>query len=100
MLFLWAIAVFMFNRITVKHVDTEVKKAGIPLPSWSESNGLAEVMYTIFIATNRAAKVSPINDEAVLRFARKKDRYLAIFNLLSASLFMFIAVINSFLSDS
>jgi uncharacterized BrkB/YihY/UPF0761 family membrane protein len=39
--FIWAIATFLFNRISVKHIEYEMAKEGIEAPAWDKDKKLA-----------------------------------------------------------
>ena len=34
--FIWGLAIFMFGRISVKHIEYEMKKEGIEQPIWDK----------------------------------------------------------------
>ena len=96
-IFVWAIAIFCFSRITVKFIETEMAKEGSLPPDWDKGIGARFIMYAMVIVAKKTARVSPVNDELILRHARKKDWYLAILFLTSFSVFMILAVIISYL---
>ena len=81
--FIWAIATFLFGRISVKHIEREMAKEGIEPPVWDKGIGGRITMYAMLIVANKAAKTSPVEDEAILRHARKKDRKFALFYTIS-----------------
>ena len=97
MIFIWGISNFLFGRISVKHIEREMAKEGIEPPVWDKGIGITGIMYAIVIVSNKAAISSPINDKAVLRYARNKDWSLAVFYLVSFAVLMVLMVIWSFL---
>ncbi|WDE06959.1 hypothetical protein SG34_008745 [Thalassomonas viridans] len=95
--FLTAISTFCFFRISGKFLEREMKKEGILPPDWDSLMGLRYCWYAFAIIRNSVSPVSMVNDEAVLRLARKKDWYLAIFYLVTLYSFMAVAAIAYFL---
>lgn len=93
-IFVWGIAILLFGQITFKHIEREMVKEGIEAPLWDKGIGGRIIMYAMVIITNKAAKTSPVEDEAILRHARKKDHSLSMFLVIS-SLFFF-AVLGVF----
>ena len=79
----WCFATFLFSRISVKHIEQEMAKEGIEPPVWDKGIGGRITMYAMVIVANKAAKTSPVEDEAILRHARKKDRKFALFYTVS-----------------
>jgi hypothetical protein len=77
--FIWCFSTFLFSRISVKHIEREMAKEGIGPPAWDKGIGGRITMYAMVIVANKAAKTSPVEDEAILRHTRKKDRKLAFF---------------------
>jgi hypothetical protein len=75
----WGIATFLFRRISINHIEREMAKEGIDPPVWDKGIGGRIIMYSMVIVANKEAKYSPIADEAILRFTRKKDKKLAWF---------------------
>ena len=75
----WCFATFLFSRISVKYIEQKMAKEGIEPPVWDKGIGGRITMYAMVIVANKAAKTSPVEDEAILRHARKKDRKLAFF---------------------
>ena len=82
-----AIATFCFIRISGKHIEREMKKEGVLPPGW---DGLRYGFYAITIVRNSIAPMSFVDDEAVLRHARKKDRYFALFLVISSIVLMIV----------
>ncbi|WDE05442.1 hypothetical protein SG34_000380 [Thalassomonas viridans] len=90
-LLIFSIAIVCFIRVSGKHIEREMKKEGILPPHWDSVMGLRYAMYAIVIVRNTVSPVSLVNDEAILRHARKKDRYLAAFYLVSGGLTLILA---------
>ncbi|WDE03696.1 hypothetical protein SG34_020255 [Thalassomonas viridans] len=63
------------------------KEGELP-PEWDKGIGARITMYAMVIVAKKAAHVSPVSDQLILRYARKKDWYLAVFFLSSYSLFI------------
>ena len=99
-IFIWGIAILLSGQITVKHIEQEMTKEGIAPPVWDKGIGGRIIMYAMVIVANKAAKTSPVEDEAILRHARKKDYTLSMFLIIS-SLFFFsvLAVFSIFFSS-
>ncbi|MFT4906087.1 MAG: hypothetical protein ACI978_000144 [Oleispira sp.] len=100
-IFISTIATLLFSRISVKHIEREMAKEGIAPPVWDKGIGGRIIMYAMVIVANKAAKTSPVEDEAILRHARKKDYTLSMFLIISSLLFFSVlAVFSIFFSSS
>ena len=88
--FVMAIATFCFIRISGKHIEREMKKEGKLPPGWDSTMGLRYSFYAIVLVRNSIAPMSFVDDEAVLRHARKKDKHLALFFVISSSVLMIV----------
>ena len=88
-----AIATLFFIRVSGKHIEREMKKEGLLPPEWDSLMGLRYGWYAFVIARNTVSPISMIDDEAVLRFARKKDRYLAFFFVISSCISLLVTYI-------
>jgi hypothetical protein len=95
-IFMWGISVLLFGRITAKHIDREMAKEGILTPEWDKGIGGRIIMYAMVIITKKAAKTSPVDDEAILRHTRPKDYTLAAFLIVSSVFFFAVLVIFYF----
>ncbi|XPF93560.1 hypothetical protein ACM9HF_16260 [Colwellia sp. RE-S-Sl-9] len=62
-------------------------KEGILTPEWDKGIGGRIIMYAMVIITKKAAKTSPVDDEAILRHTRPKDYTLAAFLIVSSVFF-------------
>lgn len=89
-LFVMGIATFCFIRISGKHIEREMKNEGKLPPGWDSTMGLRYSFYAIVIVRNSIAPMSFVDDEAVLRFTRKKDRYLAYFFVITSAIFLLV----------
>ncbi|WDE03692.1 hypothetical protein SG34_020235 [Thalassomonas viridans] len=89
-----AAATFCFGRISVKHIEQEMAKEGKLPPEWDKGIGARITMYAIVIVTRKIVDNTLINDELVLRYARKKDWYLAVFFLGSFAVLISIVVVT------
>jgi len=100
-IFISTIATLLFSRISVKHIEREMAKEGITPPVWDKGIGGRIIMYAMVIVANKAAKTSPVEDEAILRHARKKDYTLSMLLIISSLLFFSVlAVFSIFFSSS
>ena len=89
--FMWAIAIFLFGRISVKYLEHEMAKEEIEPPAWDKGIGGRIMMYAIVIVTKKASRHSLIDDEAILRHTRQKDYHLAVF-LITSSILIFTVI--------
>jgi len=96
-LFVMGIAVFCFIRISGKHIEREMKKEGKQPSDWDSIMGLRYHSYAITLVRNTVAPMSFVDDEAVLRHARKKDRYLALFYVISSVVFIILVFLANYL---
>ncbi|WDE11847.1 hypothetical protein [Thalassomonas haliotis] len=97
MFFITAIATFCFIRISGKHIEREMKREGKLPPGWDSTMGLRYGFYAIVLVRNSVAAMSFVDDESVLRYARKKDRFLAFFFVISSSILLVIGGLTYFL---
>jgi len=74
-----------------------MKKESILPPDWDSMKGLRYGWYALVIVRNSASPISMVNDEAVLRLARKKDWYLAIFYLVNLYCLITVGIMTYFL---
>ncbi|WDE00747.1 hypothetical protein [Thalassomonas actiniarum] len=95
--FLWGIAVFCFSRITVRHIEDNMAKKGELPPEWDKGIGIRLIMYAMVIVAKKAEKVSLVNDQLILSYARRKDWYLALFFLVSFAAFLAVISVGYFL---
>ncbi|WP_281556826.1 hypothetical protein [Thalassomonas sp. RHCl1] len=100
LIFLIAIATFCFSRISVKYIENKMAKEGELPPEWDKGIGARITMYAMVIVAKKAADVSPVNDQLILRYARKKDWYLALFFLGSFVAFICVSAIAYYLYGS
>ncbi|GAA6171315.1 hypothetical protein NBRC116592_09850 [Colwellia sp. KU-HH00111] len=94
--FMWGIATYLFGRISVKHIEREMAKEGLEPAVWDKGIGGRIIMYSMVIVANKAAKHSPIADEEILRYTRKKDKQLAWFYFLTMVSFFIILIVFYF----
>jgi len=91
--FIWGIAVFLFGRITVKHIETEMAKEGILPPEWDKGIGTRGATYALIILF---PKLNPtiLDAKATRRYMRNKDYYLALFVQSSFTVFIIVMSIG------
>ena len=82
-------AIFLFGRISVKHIEREMAKEGIEQPLWDKGIGSIVVTYSLIMVF---PKLNPtiVDFEAVRRHTRKKDKYLALFLQVFSAIFLTI----------
>ena len=91
--FTWAFSIFLFGRITVKHIEREMAKEGLLPPIW-DSYGIRLTAYAgIIIFPNLNRHASLVDIEATKRHARKKDFFLALFLQGSSAVFFTVMFI-------
>ena len=95
----WCLATLLFSRISVKNIEQKMTKEGIEPPVWDKGIGGRITMYAMLIVANKAAKTSPVEDEAILRHARNKDRKIALFYTISMLCSFIIAFAVFFYMD-
>jgi hypothetical protein len=97
--FSWSLAIFLFGRITVKHIDQELAKEGIEPPVWDKGIGSIIVTYSLIMVF---PKLNPttVDFEAVRRYTRKKDKKLAFFLQTSSAIFFTIMFTAYFLNGT
>ncbi|WDE03701.1 hypothetical protein SG34_020280 [Thalassomonas viridans] len=94
---IWAISVFCFGRITVKHIEREMAKEGKLPPVWDKGIGGRLSPYAMAIIAKKAARLSIVDDEAIRKHARRKDWYLAVFYFASFIAFLIVAGVYYYL---
>lgn len=87
--FIWGLAIFMFGRISVKHIKYEMEKEGIEQPIWDKGIGSIIVTYSLIMVF---PKLNPtiVDYQAVRRHTRKEDKLLAFFLQFSSLIFFTI----------
>ncbi|WP_281556823.1 hypothetical protein [Thalassomonas sp. RHCl1] len=97
-IFILAIALFCFSRITVKHIENEMAKAGKLPPEWDKGIGARLPAYALIILfPNINRHASLVDVESTKRYARKIDWYLALFFELSFVTLIVIMALAYFL---
>jgi hypothetical protein len=100
---MWGIAVLLFGRISVRHIEREMAKEGILPPEWDKGIGARYPAYaSIIMRPNVNRHASTVDIEATKRFSRKIDWYLAVFVQISSAIIFIVGGIFYFLyaSDS
>ena len=75
---LWVVGIYAFSRISVRHIEREMKKGGGGAPEWDKGIGIRLSMYVMTIIRNKVNAVTLFDEQAVLKHTRKVDRYLAV----------------------
>jgi hypothetical protein len=84
--FAWSLAIFIFGRISVKHIEKEMTEEGIEPPEWDKGIGSIIVTYSLIIVFPRLSPTI-VDYTAVRRHTRKKDKTLAFFLQISSAIF-------------
>ena len=99
-IFIWAIAIFSFGRVSVKHIENEMAKEGKLPPVWDKGIGARLVAYSsIILFPNINRHASLVDVESTKRYARKIDWYLALFLKLSFYMLVIIGGLAFYLFD-
>ena len=94
---LWAITIFAFRRISVRHIEREMAKEGLTPPDWDKGLGMRLIMYAFTIVTAKDHKSLFINQGAILKYARKKDWLMSLLLLIATAAFLALVAANYFL---
>ncbi|MCI2282411.1 hypothetical protein L3081_02110 [Colwellia sp. MSW7] len=87
--FMWGIAIILFGRISVKHIEREMAKERIEPPVWDKGIGMRYPAYaSIILRPNAKRHASTVDIEATKRFSRKIDWYLALLVQVFSALFL------------
>tara|TARA_B110000211_G_C13905212_1_gene475836 strand:- start:411 stop:770 length:360 start_codon:yes stop_codon:yes gene_type:complete len=85
------LSAFLFGRISVSHIEKEMAGEGITPPVWDKGIGARMIAYAgIIVFPNLKRHASLVNIEATKRFARSKDKKLALFYLITTVVFLTI----------
>lgn len=99
-IFIWAIAIFCFGRISVKHIEREMAKEGKLPPVWDKGIGARLAAYsTVILFPNLNRHASLVDVESTKRYARKIDWYLALFVKLTFYILVIIGGMAFYLFD-
>lgn len=97
-IFMWGIAILLFGRISVKHIESEMAKEGILPPEWDKGIGMRYPAYaSIIMRPNAKRHASTVDIEATKRFSRKVDWYLAVFVQVSSAIILIMTCTVVFL---
>ena len=95
--FMWGIAIFLFGRISVKHIEREMAKEGFEPPVWDKGIGMRYPAYaSIILRPNAKRHASTVDIEATKRFSRKIDWYLALLVQVFSALFFIVLIVFYF----
>ncbi len=95
----WMVSVLVFIEVSGNYLERKMKQDALNQARWDRGIGTRYNMYAMVLVANTAAKVSPIDDQAVLKYARKVDRVLAFWTVISFIGAMFFCVFFYFLSN-
>ena len=100
-IFMWGIAILLFGRISVKHIESEMAKEGILPPEWDKGIGMRYPAYaSIIMRPNTKRHASTVDIEATKRLSRRIDWYLAVFVQLSSVIIFTVLVVFYFFFDT
>ncbi|GLQ29757.1 hypothetical protein [Litoribrevibacter albus] len=88
---------FIFRKISVDYIEEQMAKEGKEPPLWDKGIGARVSAYATLIIIKRYPVKSFIDSESILRFARKKDWYLAVCFISTLNISMVLAVVFYFL---
>ncbi len=77
-----------FRKVSVDFIEAKMAEDGKSSPLWDKGIGARIGAYAVLLVTGRASKQSIIDDYAILEHARKKDRRIAFFFLVTFSVSM------------
>jgi len=98
LIILWGISVLLFGRVTVKHIEREMLKEGSLAPTWDKGLGIRFASYAhIIIFPNIKRHSSVVNIDAIKRYARRVDFYIALFMECSFIALIIVGVIVNYL---
>ena len=98
LIFISAISLFCFSRISVKYIESEMAKAGKLPPEWDKGIGARLPAYALIILfPNINRHASLVDVESTKRYARKIDWYLALLFELSFGILIIIMAVAYFL---
>jgi hypothetical protein len=96
-IFMWGIAILLFGRISVKHIEREMAKEGILPPLWDKGIGMRYPAYaSIIMRPNAKRHASTVDIEATKRLSRRIDWYLAVFVQVSSAIIFTVLVVFYF----
>ncbi|QLE84487.1 hypothetical protein FLM48_04910 [Shewanella sp. Scap07] len=88
----WSVSFLAFTIFSGRYLEKMMAKEQQSIPSWDSGVGMRYGMYAMVLVCNKAAARSPIDDAAVLKYARPIDRFLAIWMMSSFVILMLIAL--------
>lgn len=94
--FLLAINIFAFGRISVRHIEREMEKKGLQPPFWDKGMGIRLSMYAFTIIRGKADNSLLIDQQSIIKHARKIDWYLAIVLMATITMLLVLAFIGYF----
>ncbi len=88
---------FIFRKISVDYIEEQMAKEGKSSPLWDKGIGARVSAYAVVIVRGRAVDRILVDDHSIIKYARKKDWYLAVGYLLTLSISVTLAVIFYYL---
>lgn len=76
--FTWGLLGFLFRKISVEYIEEQAMEDGVLPPWWYESLDSRVIVYTMVLVRGRARHPDLMDDDLILKYARKKDWYLAV----------------------
>ncbi|QLE84484.1 hypothetical protein FLM48_04895 [Shewanella sp. Scap07] len=90
----WLVSFLAFTIFSGRYLEKMMAKEQQSIPSWDSGVGMRYGMYAMVLVFNKAAVRSPIDDAAVLKYARPIDRFLAIWTMDSFIFFLVLAFLD------
>ncbi len=94
--FLWALFAVWFRKVTVDYIEAQMAKEGKSPPLWDRGIGGRISAYAVTIVRGKATDDIMVDDYSILKYARKKDWYLAVCFLSSFSIFLLFILVFYF----
>jgi hypothetical protein len=93
------IASIAFGRISLPYIESEMIKEGGEIPEWDKGIGIRAILYALTIVIGKKETSIMLDDKAILKHARRLDWYLALFLVITVSMF-FVLGCALYLTDS
>ncbi|WP_076924954.1 hypothetical protein [Pseudoalteromonas sp. EB27] len=90
----------LFSRISVKHINKNMKKDGVLPPNWDKGIGASVSFYVFAMFFERSRIPTPMFDgRFVAKYARPVDKTIGMIHLISVTGMMMCMCIVSYFSD-
>lgn len=82
------------------YIEAQMAKDGRSSPIWDRGIGARVSAYAVTIVRKRATDDILVDDYSILKYARKKDWYLALGYLVTLGIFLLYATVLYFMLDN